>query len=340
MLKNPKNLLTLLGLAALVGFGIVTADGKPNAKPSGRDHAAEYGLRQGQDPEEGRPRTVALQGSRPGTEAEQAIRKAIQEHDAAFNRGDLQAFLAHWDRDAEFIDETGKVTRGRNALAVLFRKSLEDNKGSKLRVQITSLRFPRPDVALVDGPTEVTSPDGSKDAGRYTSVWVKTDGRWLISSVRDLPAEAGSAALSASDHLKQLDWLIGDWVVADDKADVQVSCRWDANQSFLVLDFTVKQPDKEFTLSQRMGWDPINGQIRSWCFDSMGGFGEALWTRDGNQWTADATGALPDGRAGSARNTLRFVNEDSWVWQSTDRAVDALPLTDVEVRFARKPAKH
>jgi len=337
MLKNPRSLLILLAL----GLVVVAGGNDGNAEPKGARRGQEPPSASGQEAEARRPRTAALQEPRAGKEAEDAIRKTTEEHSVAFNRGDLQAFLAHWDRDAEYIDQAGKVTKGRTALMALFRKSFEaSKKGSKLRVQITSLRFPKPDVALADGPTELTNPDGTKDRGRYSALWVKNDGRWLISSVRDLPADVGSAALSASDHLKQLEWLIGDWVVVDDKADVQVSCRWDANQSFLVLDFTVKQAEKEFTLSQRLGWDPIKGQVRSWYFDSMGGFGEGLWSRDGNQWNADATGALPDGRTGSARNSLRFVNEDSWVWQSTDRAVDGLPIADVEVRFARKPVKH
>ena len=31
------------------------------------------------------------------------------------------------------------------------------------------------------------------------------------------------------------------------------------------------------TVTQRIGWDPAAKQIRSWEFDSEGGFGEGTW---------------------------------------------------------------
>jgi hypothetical protein len=43
---------------------------------------------------------------------EQAIRKAVAAYAEAMNKGDLQARLACWAADAEYIDEAGKVTRG------------------------------------------------------------------------------------------------------------------------------------------------------------------------------------------------------------------------------------
>ena len=50
------------------------------------------------------------------------------------------------------------------------------------------------------------------------------------------------------------------------------------------------------TVTQRIGWDPLTKQIKSWVFDSEGGYGDGLWTRKGNQWVIKSTGVLPDGR--------------------------------------------
>ena len=36
--------------------------------------------------------------------------------------------------------------------------------------------------------------------------------------------------------------------------------------------------------TQRIGWDPVAGQFRSWDFDSQGGYSEGLWSRDGDRW--------------------------------------------------------
>jgi hypothetical protein len=88
----------------------------------------------------------------------------------------------------------------------------------------------------------------------------------------------------------------------------------------------------------RIGWDPANETIRSWVFDSLGGFGEGSWRRDGNRWTVESTGVLPDGRTGSSTDVWEFVDENSYVWRSTDREIDGQPMADAEVKFVRKTA--
>src|SRR6516225_4973450 len=70
------------------------------------------------------------QGSK--TNDEQAIRKAGAAHVEAMNKGDLDAVMALWAPDADYIDESGKVTRGKEALTALFRQGLADLKGSKV----------------------------------------------------------------------------------------------------------------------------------------------------------------------------------------------------------------
>ncbi|HEV3203884.1 MAG TPA: SgcJ/EcaC family oxidoreductase [Gemmataceae bacterium] len=322
--------LSLLLIGALIGYAGSRAQSVGFLQAQGGEKLSQQALRDSASDD-------ADKSGQPADRA--AIRKATEEYCAAFNQGDVDGFLASWDANAEYVNEAGKATRGRKALEALFRKSLEANKGSKLKVQMTSLRFAKPDLALADGSTIVTAADGTKDTDQFTSVWIKTDGRWLISSIHDLPGEGESASLSSSEQLKQLEWLVGDWTDTVEKVDVRISCRWAENQKFLVLKYDVKQADKDFTLDQRIGWDPANGQIRSWYFDSMGGFGEGLWTRNGNLWISETSGLLPDGRAGSARNIMRFVNEKSWVFQSTDREVDGVPIADVEVGFARQLRK-
>jgi uncharacterized protein (TIGR02246 family) len=271
---------------------------------------------------------------------EQALRKAADDLGEAFNKGDTDAVLGFWTPDAEYIDVSGKATRGRAALAALFRKGFESRKGSKTKFQIASLRFLKPDVVVEDGSMTVTHPQGTTETGRYSAIWVKTDGKWLLSSVRDLADSATPGKSSAAAPLKALEWLVGDWVDHDKSIDVQVSCRWDTNQSFLLQHFTVKLGDAEpFTVSQRIGWDPAAGQIRSWIFDSRGGFAEGYWTREGNQWLVETSGVTPDGRHGSGRNIWKFVDDKTLLYQAKDRQVDGDPLADVEVKLVRKAPK-
>jgi uncharacterized protein (TIGR02246 family) len=274
-----------------------------------------------------------------GKADEAAIHKQVKAFSAAFNKGDLDALVAMWTADAEFIREDGKVIAGKAALRDMLAAALKRCKGHQQSIETRSLRFIRPDVAMEEGLVRLKAPDGSVEAGPYLGVWVKQDGKWLLSSVRDLPDQPDTVADRASTypHLKQLSWLIGEWTTKG--GEVQLSCKWAPNQSFIVQEYAIKQPDgKVQSVTQWVGWDAVRQEVRSWVFDSAGGYGVASWEREGNTWTASSEGALPDGRMGSATNRVRYRNEDSFTWSATDREVDDEPLPDVEVTFTRTKA--
>ena len=278
--------------------------------------------------------------SQPPAKDEQAIRKAAAAYIEAMNKGDLDAILAFWAPDADFVDETGKATRGREALSALFKKSLPALKDTKIAGQMHSLKFLRPDVALEDGSIEITAKDGSRDSNRFAVVWVKTGDKWLISSVRDLPVEVEAAPSLPYLQLKPLEWLVGEWKSQDEKSDVQVKCEWAPNKSYLLMRYEVKREGQDpMLVTQRVGWDPINNRVRSWVFDSTGGFCEGNWSRDGNKWVAGCTGVLPDGGTGAATNVYEFKDAKSFIWRSVDRQIDGQPVADIEVKFVRKAAK-
>ena len=48
--------------------------------------------------------------------------------------------------------------------------------------------------------------------------------------------------------------------------------------------------------TQRIGWDPLKRQFKTWIFDSEGGHGEGYYTRNGDQWVVKTEGVRP-GRA-------------------------------------------
>src|SRR5262249_45498412 len=85
-------------------------------------------------------------GQAPTADEERAVRAAIDSYTAAFDKGDLDSLLAYFTADADFINETGKQYKGKAGLAELFKQSLAELKGHKLKATITSLRFLRPDV--------------------------------------------------------------------------------------------------------------------------------------------------------------------------------------------------
>jgi uncharacterized protein (TIGR02246 family) len=269
----------------------------------------------------------------------EAIAKAATAYIAAFEKGDVEALVAEWTPDAEYIDESGKITQGRAAIAAMLRKNFKGTTGYKLDLHTTAFRFITPDVVLADGKATLTSPNGSEERTPYSSIWVKKDGKWMLRSLRDLPDDAGENASAPADRLKPLTWLLGDWVSTERTPEIDVTCRWAPGKAFLMLEYQVKIPAHAEITTELIGWDPGNEAFRSWYFDSTGGFGEATWQQGHDHWSATVTSMLPDGRLGESKQIVRSADQNSFIWQARDRMVDGRPLADMEVRFARKSAK-
>jgi len=269
---------------------------------------------------------------------EAAIRKVIDAFSTAYNKQDIDGVMAAWMEDAEFVAENGKSYRGKEQIRILLKRSLTSNKESKQSVRVQSIRFFRPDVALETGAVTLTHKDGSSEDGKYECVWMKIDGKWLINRVRDLPDTAEGDEPAAVTHLKPLAWLVGEWADKDAKGDVRLSCKWGPGQTYLVMEIAVKREDgKELTISQRVGYDAANESVRSWIFDSGGGFGGGYWTREGNAWRVASEGTFPDG-ASSSQDTWKYTNDGEFTYSSKNREVDEAPLPDLTVTFVKKKA--
>jgi uncharacterized protein (TIGR02246 family) len=277
-------------------------------------------------------------GQAPPADEASAVRAAIESYTAALNSGNLDGVLALIAADADFVDDAGKQFKGKAEIAAVLKQSLADLKGRKLTSTITSLRLVKPDVAIVDGKAVIASLDGSTYAGRFTAPWTKSGSQWLLSCVRDLP-DVAAAESGAAGPLQELEWLVGDWASENPSLAVRLSGRWALNRNFLVLDYAVKDKDGEdLEVTQYVGWDPVDGVIRSWFFDSQGGYGGGDWERQGNTWTASWSGVLPDRQIASSTNSMTFVDDNSFLFRSVDRDIDGLPLADVEAKFVRKAA--
>jgi uncharacterized protein (TIGR02246 family) len=272
--------------------------------------------------------------------AESEIRKANADYAAAMMAGDLDAIIAFWAADADYIDESGKATRGNDKIAALFRKALPDLKGTKVAIRIDSLKFLRPEICFEDGTVEKTFATGIKETNRFAVVWTKSGDKWQISSVRDLPTEMNDLPSMAAAQLKDLEWLVGEWTDEGAKAEVNLKVAWATNKAFLLMDYVIKREGADpLEVSVRVGWDGLNNRVRSWVFDSSGGFAEGYWRKDGKRWIVGTSGILPDGGTGGSTNTYEFVDGNSFAWRATDREVDGQPLTDAEVKFVRKNTK-
>jgi uncharacterized protein (TIGR02246 family) len=240
---------------------------------------------------------------------EAALLKNAEAFVEAFHKGDAKAVAAFWTTDGDYTDQTGKLYKGREAIEKLFKGFFAENKGLKLRIDIASVKFVTPEVAIKEG-------------------------KWMLSSVRDAPY----AAPSNHEQLAGLEWLIGDWAADLDKGEVaRFSFSWTENENFIVSSFTTTF--KNIAIgggTQWIGWDPAAKKVRSWTFESNGGFGEGSWTQDGDKWVSKSTGVLRDGKKLTATNILTRLDADTVSWQAKDLTEDGKALPDTKViKFKR-----
>jgi len=271
---------------------------------------------------------------------EAAIRKNAEAYVEAYNKRDAKAVAEMWSPDAVYMDPgTDEAAIGREEIEKLFATTLANLGEGKLEVSVESVRFISTNVAIENGTVRILRPNAEPDETYYSAVNVRRDGKWLLDRVSEESPPA--QAPSPSEHLKELDWMIGSWIDQDEEATIQTDCEWTKNQNYMTRSFAVVVDGQvEMAGMQMIGWDPIAKQIRSWVFDSDGGFAEGKWTHKGDRWLIKQTATLPDGRKSSAVNIIKRINDNSFTWQSIQREVagDLLPNVD-EVLVVRKPAQ-
>jgi uncharacterized protein (TIGR02246 family) len=276
----------------------------------------------------------AESGSR--SDDEKAIRATVATFTDAFQKGDAKTIASLFTEDGEAVDADGGTIQGREAIAEHYGARFATSPGDKMETTIETIKFLAPGVARETGTTQNTPSGGnSPTTRRYTAMHVKQGGNWLLASVRELPDKE----ISHHERLKELEWLIGDWVEESDDAVVTTSFAWSDNDNFLLRSFDVRVKGKPaLTGTQRIGWDPLTKQIKSWVFDSRGGYGEGLWMRSGNQWVIKASGVRPDGRTATATQVLTLVDRDTMRWKSIDRTLGEEIVSEIdEITMVRKP---
>jgi uncharacterized protein (TIGR02246 family) len=285
-------------------------------------------IRPGQPPASSTPsRPGAAAANTAPTEDEKVIRAADEAFVREYNQGDSKALAARFTEDAEATEADGERSQGRAAIERRLAETFAASPGVKIALEIESIRFLSPDVAKEEGRALVTPAREAPLVRPYTVLHVKRGKGWLISSVREDP----EPELGAHAHLKQLDWMIGEWIDEGHDSVVRAHCRWSEDGNFLIRQFTVKRQGKSvMTVSQRIGWDPLAGRIRSWEFDSEGGFGEGKWSRDGDHWVVKHTAVRPEGTPASAINIMSRERPDLVRWASTARVVGDESIPDEE----------
>jgi uncharacterized protein (TIGR02246 family) len=269
---------------------------------------------------------------------ESNLRQAVAEYVAAFNKGDAKALAELWSPEAVYTDPaSGEQVVGREAIEQQFASIFESDAGAKLTATTESIEFVSPNVAIEKGTAVVESPNAEPENSQYAAVYVQRDGKWLLDRItEDVTAEPKSNY----EKLRELEWMTGTWVDGDDQANVVTTCQWAKNKNFLLRMYALTVRDRvEDSGIQIIGWDPVAKQIRSWVFDSAGGYGAGVWSKKGDAWHVQTTGTTPDGGASSSVNVITYVDGDTHTWQSLNRIAsgELLPNVDEIVVHRQSP---
>jgi uncharacterized protein (TIGR02246 family) len=266
---------------------------------------------------------------------EQAIRANVALFLKAYNDGDAKTVASLFAPDGQVITQDGETVEGREAIEQEFNDIFAETPEARMELSVDSIRFIGSDLAVEVGSTkDIPAPGETPEYGRYTVLHVKRDGKWLMAAARDTEGEQPTN----HERLLPLAFLLGEWIDDGGSAVVRTVCHWSDDKNFLLQEMNLQIAGKDaMQVTQRIGWDPLSKRIRSWVFDTEGGFGEGVWARDGDSWIIKSTGVRPDGVAASATNVIVPVAKDGYVWRVSDRVIGDEVEPALEVKVVRKP---
>lgn len=248
-------------------------------------------------------------------------RKVADAYLAALNRGDASAAADCWTADGEYVNETtGLTVTGRDAIG----KALGDLISPDARIEAETvsheLRLVAPGVVCERGRSRFAPENGPVEHARFIALYVLRDGRWKIHRVwqTELPIT------SNYDRLASLSWMIGEW--DGDKEggrETKNVCRWSRNRNFITRTYKVLEKGKVLvTGTEIIGWDPAEKRVRSWAFDSTGGFAEGVWRFEGAKWRPVEVLDVAPGKLDKHQAALKGL---SWLvgrWSDQQAAIE------------------
>ena len=257
-----------------------------------------------------------------------AIDKLTKTAIQAFAKRDAAAIAGQWTAGGEFIANDGVPIRGRAEIKKAYAEYFKTLKGKpKLEIHSDGIRFPSADTAVAEVTLRLKNDEGELVASSWrTMLLVREGGQWKIAIVREWDRDVGQDVT-----LKELAWLIGTWQAANKNREVTSTYEWDENKVFIRGKFTVKEDGKVIESgTQMIGKDNADGVIRSWVFQSDGGFGGGVWSRDGKKWTVDVHGVMPDGKELIATSIYIHVDPNTYTWQAVNQELGGEPISDTQ----------
>jgi hypothetical protein len=180
----------------------------------------------------------------------------------------------------------------------------------------------------------IAEADESVSTTNYKAVLIKQDGKWLLDRVTE---ENNNVPASNYEHLKDLEWIVGTWVDESTAQSIRIECDWTTNKNYISRKYTVSR-DGDVVSSglQMIGWDAKNENIRSWLFDSDGGFVSGTWSGKDGRWVVQSVATLQNGESGSFTSIFQQLEDGSYSWKKINRSLNGEILANISEAIVRR----
>ncbi len=259
---------------------------------------------------------------------EDKINDKTKGYQEAFNKHDAKTLASFFAEEGIYTNpESGNPIQGKANIEQAFEDQFKGTGNAKIDVKVNTITFPSKENAIQVGTFLIKQPGQEPVESAFKAYFEKKDGKWLIVEIREIDI---ADAPNQYQHLKDLEWLVGNWIDADDDVEINSTFSWDKSKNFLYDNFSVvTEGTLELEGLQIIGWDPIEKKIRSWIFDSDGGFGDATWMKKDNHWVVETAQTLADGSRASSISVYTPIDANSYTWESTGREVGGKILPDI-----------
>lgn len=265
------------------------------------------------------------------------VSQSAERYAKAFADRNAKAIAALFTPDAEYIDSSGTIFHGREAIEAEYAASFKSDPPGKIGIELISIRPIAAGVLVEDGVSTFSpKDDDSTSQIRYAATHVKqANGTWLMASVRELE----SGRLSPQDRLQALAWLVGKWQEEVKGSVITTEWKWSDDHNYLLSEFSIRHlPGPEWTGTQRIGWDAERKQFRSWIFHSTGAALDGWWRRDEEgTWSVNLNGVDADGVRSSAVISYERDTANSLVISQNQRVRGGESLPAQSHRVVRQP---
>lgn len=265
------------------------------------------------------------------------VERRLQEIVEAINQHKVESFPKFWTEDATLMNPaTGEIYKGKSEIADYLQKRDQEIQQRQLNFSFTTNRifFPAPNQAIVEGVVEIKDKGELLQRNARKIRLVNLNGEWYINEVREVETAPPPPVFS---RLKELEWLIGDWKDEDEDVTITFSANWDKFKNFIIQRFKMEIYGLEAMQGiQVIGWDPIEQNIRSWVFDSDGGFGDGIWEKKNGSWQVTLHYTSSDGSEATAINIYSNINNHSYQYSSINRYLDGEPIDNIEPVTVKK----